>query len=55
VVLLESEAIEYALAQAQKGDLIVILPSDVTRSIELVNGHKEKLSPYGRPPATPAS
>lgn len=55
VVLLESEAIEYALAQAQKGDLIVILPSDVTRSIELVNDYKEKLSPYGRPPATSAS
>ncbi|WP_287130181.1 cyanophycin synthetase, partial [Candidatus Cyanaurora vandensis] len=46
VVLSEATAIEYGLAQAEKGDLLVILPSDVTRAIALVNGFKEKHSPY---------
>jgi len=46
VILSEAESIKYALKQAQPGDLLVILPSDITRTINLINEFKEQLAPY---------
>ncbi len=46
IILEEQEAIDYALAKMQKGDLLVILPADVTRAINQVNSFKEKNNLY---------
>ncbi len=45
--LIEHEAVQYALEKAEPGDLIVIMPADVTRTIALVNDFREKLNFYG--------
>lgn len=39
------EAIEYALRHARKGELVVILADNVSRSVELVSKFREKLTP----------
>ncbi|WP_218081588.1 cyanophycin synthetase [Anthocerotibacter panamensis] len=46
VICSEVEAIEYGLAHANKGDLLVILPADVSRSIAMVSNFKEKINPF---------
>lgn len=40
-----TEAIEYALKNAQKGELVTILADNVTRSIEIVSRFREQLTP----------
>jgi cyanophycin synthetase len=39
------EAIHYALGHARKGELVVILADNVSRSVELVSKFREKLTP----------
>jgi cyanophycin synthetase len=40
-----TEAIEYALKNARKGELVTILADNVTRSIEIVSRFREQLTP----------
>ena len=40
----EVEAINYVLKNAKKDDLLVILPDDITRAIEIVNKFRDKLN-----------
>lgn len=45
VILNEAEAIETGLKQAQAGDLIVIFPADVSRTIQIITRFQESLNP----------
>jgi cyanophycin synthetase len=45
VILSEAEAIETSLRQAQAGDLIVIFPADVSRTIQIITRFQESLNP----------
>ena len=40
----EVEAIKFALKNAKKGELLVILPDNMPRAIELVSNYRDKLN-----------
>ncbi len=44
-ILDETEAIEASLDQAQAGDLIVIFPADVQRTISIITRYQDRLNP----------
>jgi cyanophycin synthetase len=45
LILNEEEAIETSLQQAQSGDLVVIFPADVQRTIQIITRYQDLLNP----------